>query len=72
MGIYAPGDCIKDIKNGFILHQEGSEDNPHLLGDFAVFSPQADVVVDHCWFRGGWWDPLTMAWKNIENANLNG
>jgi uncharacterized protein (DUF608 family) len=70
-GSYAPGDCIKDIKNGFILHQEGSEDNPHLLGDFAVFSPQADVVVDHCWFRGGWWDPLTMTWKNIENATLN-
>ncbi len=28
------------------------------------------VVVDHCWFRGGWFDPLTVAWKHIQEASL--
>ena len=23
-------------------------------------------AVDHAWFRGGWWDPLTMAWKAVD------
>jgi uncharacterized protein (DUF608 family) len=68
-GSYSSGDCIKEIDNGFILHQEGSVENPHFAGDFAIFSP-AEAVVDHCWFRGGWWDPLTMTWKNIETANM--
>ena len=26
------------------------------------------VQVNHAWFRGGWYDPLTMAWKEIEAA----
>ena len=24
------------------------------------------VQVNHAWFRGGWYDPLTMAWKDVE------
>ncbi|MDO4627853.1 MAG: GH116 family glycosyl-hydrolase [Planctomycetia bacterium] len=26
---------------------------------------QENVAVDHCWFRGGWWDAFTMTWNNI-------
>ena len=25
-------------------------------------------VVDHAWFRGGWWDALTTLWKDIERG----
>ena len=28
------------------------------------------TVVDHCWFRGGWWDPLTMAWNAVKNGEV--
>src|SRR6266542_388085 len=27
-------------------------------------------VVDYCWFRGGWWDPVTMAWNAVKNAEV--
>jgi uncharacterized protein (DUF608 family) len=69
-GSYAPGDQIMEMDNGFILHQEGTADNPHYAGDFAIFTTTDEVTIDHCWFRGGWWDPLTITWENIENMNL--
>ena len=63
-------DTILPIRNGFILHQEGTEENPENLGSFAFFVDDKSVVVDHCWFKGGWWDSLTLAWKNIQEARL--
>ena len=38
--------------------------------DFAIFTDQPETVVDHCWFRGGWFDPLTIAWETIRNGNM--
>lgn len=69
-GSYAAGDQIMEIDNGFVLHQEGTTTNPQYTGDFAIFTSEDDVIVDHCWFRGGWWDPLTITWENIEDMNL--
>ncbi len=63
-------DAIKPTKNGFILSQTGKKDNP-LPSDFAVFTQNDDTVVDHCWFRGGWWDPFTMAWNAVRNGEIN-
>ena len=63
-------DTILPIRNGFILHQEGTEENPENLGSFAFFVDDNSVVIDYCWFKGGWWDSLTLAWKNIEQARL--
>jgi uncharacterized protein (DUF608 family) len=62
---------IASIHNGFILTQDGSLDNPWQKGAFAIFTDAAEkgTIVDHCWFRGGWWDPLSMAWQHIEQAN---
>ena len=59
---------IRPITNGFILSQAGSETRPHDQGDFAIYTDSADTVVDHCWFRGGWFDPLTMAWESIRKG----
>lgn len=56
---------IKPIENGFILSQEGTKDAPNIQGDFAIFTDQPNTVVDHCWFRGGWFDGLTIAWNTI-------
>ncbi|UCF35850.1 MAG: hypothetical protein JSU96_13560 [Acidobacteriota bacterium] len=62
------GHSIKPFEGGFLLWQEGSEESPQMEGGFAAFVEDESVVVDHCWFRGGWWDPLTMAWHTIEKA----
>ncbi|HEY4155985.1 MAG TPA: GH116 family glycosyl-hydrolase, partial [Puia sp.] len=64
------GNGIEKIPNGFVLTQQGTKDNPSLQSSFAIFSNEEHTVVDHCWFRGGWWDPLTMAWNNIRDARV--
>ena len=61
---------IRAIDGGFVLYQEGSEKNPEHEGSFAVFVDEDDAVVDHGWFKGGWWDSVTMAWKNIAEGRL--
>jgi len=59
---------IKSIKNGFVLSADGTKEDPQKQGDFAIYTDDAATVVDHCWFRGGWFDGLTMAWKTIADA----
>jgi uncharacterized protein (DUF608 family) len=61
---------IRPIAGGFILSEEGVKDRPETKGDFAVFTNEADAVVDHCWFRGGWWDPLTITWETVMNGGI--
>nr|MBA3674678.1 hypothetical protein [Chitinophagaceae bacterium] len=50
---------IEKIVNGFVLSQEATAERPDLQGHFAIFTDNAETSVDHCWFRGAWWDPLT-------------
>ena len=59
---------ILPVAGGFILSEEGTKDNPERKGAFAIFTLEPGTVVDHCWFRGGWWDPLTMAWNTVLNG----
>jgi uncharacterized protein (DUF608 family) len=60
---------IKKVPNGFLLAQEGTKEQPNLQSNFAIYTSEANTVVDHCWFRGGWWDPLSMAWNTIKEGN---
>ncbi|MDZ7316371.1 MAG: non-lysosomal glucosylceramidase [candidate division KSB1 bacterium] len=64
-GTFEPGDAILPFANGFILHQDALEGKPHAQGDFVVFVQDDRAVIDHCWFRGGWFDPLTITWKTV-------
>jgi uncharacterized protein (DUF608 family) len=68
-GQFHPGDSIASIRNGFILSQAGSAEAPHYHGDCAVFVDDNTAIIDHCWFRGGWWDAVTMLWKHIQEMN---
>lgn len=61
-------DFIRSIPGGFVLSQTEKDNAPHERGDFAVFTNESNAVVDHCWFRGGWFDPLTMAWESVSKA----
>ena len=58
---------IRSIQNGFILSEAGTSEKPYKT-DFAIFTDDEATVVDHCWFRGGWWDPVTMAWNTVKNG----
>jgi uncharacterized protein (DUF608 family) len=62
---------IRGIANGFVLEQEGSADKPQLRASMAYFTDNESTTVDHCWFRGGWWDPLTMAWNAVKEGKIN-
>lgn len=48
---------------------EGTKESPNLQGEFAIFTDENATQVDHCWFRGSWWDPLSITWKQIENCS---
>ena len=61
---------IEPISNGFILKQKAAKNEEQTQGDFAIFTDQASTVIDYAWFRGGWFDALSMAWKNVEEASL--
>ena len=64
------GHTVKPIKNGFVIWHDGTKDQPQNPAAFAVFVDDNNTVVDHCWFRGGWFDPLTITWKNIQEGIL--
>ena len=59
---------INKIANGFILSESGTKKDLSLRSNFAVFTNDNTAIIDYCWFRGGWWDPLTMAWNTINNG----
>ncbi|WP_119079996.1 GH116 family glycosyl hydrolase [Chitinophaga alhagiae] len=61
---------IKALENGFILSQEALPDAPEKQGHFAIFTTDDATVTDHCWFRGGWFDPLSMVWNTIRNGEV--
>jgi uncharacterized protein (DUF608 family) len=61
---------IKAVPEGFILSEDGLKDKPETKGDFAIFTNDPATEVDHCWFRGGWWDPLTITWGTIMRSEI--
>jgi uncharacterized protein (DUF608 family) len=61
---------IRAVSNGFILSEEGAKNKPETKGDFAIFTNEPGTIVDHCWFRGGWWDPLTITWGTIMKGEI--
>ena len=59
---------ITQARNGFTLTSNGGN-NPSGSG-FTVFVDDNKAVADYCWFRGGWFDALTMLWKTIKNGEI--
>lgn len=59
---------IKAMPNGFVLVQNAPEDAAEKQGHFAIYTTETNTIVDHCWFRGGWFDPLTMVWNTLKDG----
>ncbi len=66
MGTLSPGRAVLKAERGLTLHQPGSDEAPWDEGSFNIrIGGQDEVFVNAAWFRGGWFDPLTMAWKDV-------
>jgi uncharacterized protein (DUF608 family) len=59
---------INSLAGGFILSENGAKEKPETRGDFAICTSEPNTIVDYCWFRGGWWDPLTITWNTIQKG----
>jgi len=61
---------IDRIAGGFVLSQPlGGTLKKQDEGYLAAFVDEPDAKVNAAWFRGGWFDPLTIVWKDIEQGN---
>jgi len=58
---------IGPIDGGFVLYASSGE-NRGQEGAFAVAVDGDVAVVDHCWFRGGWFDSRTVNWQNVQEG----
>lgn len=69
MGIGQNPRMVKPIKGGFILWGGAPKERGWEEGSFCATVDDPAVKVNYAWFRGGWWDGLTMAWKDVAEGN---
>lgn len=55
---------IQGVRNGYVL-ESGSNGS-----GLAIYVDNDRAVVDHCWFRGAWFDPQTVLWDNIRYGKV--
>jgi uncharacterized protein (DUF608 family) len=65
MAIAQNPQAVKATPGGFILWSGGAKDKPWEEGAFSATVGEPAVEVNSAWFRGGWFDAVTMAWKDI-------
>lgn len=65
MGMGDEKNYVRKTNSGFVLVQEASPEKPWEEGYFCARIRGAKAKVNPAWFRGGWADPLTAAWKDI-------
>jgi len=63
-----PGQAVRPAEKGFILWQPAPADKPWEQGAFCASVTDPDAKVNHLWFRGGWFDTLTIAWKDVQDG----
>jgi uncharacterized protein (DUF608 family) len=57
--------AVRPVGGGFILWGGGPKEKPWEEAAFSVTVSEPGAKVNYGWFRGGWWDALTMAWKDV-------
>ena len=60
--------AVRAAPHGIVLWGAGSKDKPWEEGSFAASVTDPEAKVNCAWFRGGWFDPLTLAWKDVEEG----
>ncbi len=60
--------AVRPAQGGFTLWNGAPADKSWEEVAFAATVSEPDVKVNHSWFRGDWWDALTLAWKDAEHG----
>lgn len=61
-----PGrNAVRSTPGGFTLWNGAPPEKPWEEVAFAAAVTEPDGKVNHSWFRGDWWDALTLAWKDV-------
>lgn len=60
---------VKPYKNGIIFEQENFDHNEFNRGAFA-FTLDCDAATNADFYRGGWFDPLTIRWNTIDAGTV--
>jgi uncharacterized protein (DUF608 family) len=60
--------AVKATPGGFVLWCGAANNAPQDEGSFSATVSDPAVKVNHAWFRSGWFDSLTMAWKDIASG----
>jgi uncharacterized protein (DUF608 family) len=68
MALGGDGHGIRPAPQGLVLWEKGSADKPWEQGELSIATTNPSTKVNHAWFRGGWWDPLTMAWNDVQSG----
>lgn len=56
---------VRATPGGFIFGGTDEAKHSWAEGSFAAAVSESNAKVNHAWFRGGWYDPLTMAWNDV-------
>lgn len=64
------GARIGTTAGGFVLEQPALSDKPEAGGAFVAFADDPATAVDAAWFRGGWFDALTMVWNHVAAGDV--
>ena len=60
--------AVRAVPGGFVLWGGGTKEKPWDDGAFCARTDDAEARVNLAWFRGGWFDALTIAWKDVEEG----
>jgi len=65
MAVAGEAQAVRPVEGGFILWGGASKEKTVEEGAFSATVSAPGTKVNHAWFRGGWWDALTLAWKDV-------
>ncbi|MCL1909796.1 MAG: non-lysosomal glucosylceramidase [Kiritimatiellaeota bacterium] len=59
---------VEALPRGIVLTQPPDGENNFAEGSFVFWCDDPKAQADAKWFRGGWFDPITMLWKKINSG----
>lgn len=65
-GEFARG--VVPAERGLVMFQDGTPEAPWESGRLSIGTDAPGAVADCAWFRGGWFDAQTFAWRAVESA----
>ena len=63
------GEAVLKSEKGFTLWQPATDSHPNDEAAFNASVYEKATHVNCSWFRGGWFDSQSIAWKDVENGN---